>query len=246
MKYISTRSSDPTDPKQIFSFRQALELGYAPDGGLFVPSPSTPLAPFTQDEIKDFVSTNTITSFAVVAFMVLRKFVSEEEIPDGALNDICIKCVEGYEDPKDPFPVVELTYEETGKSSFFLTELFHGPTFCFKDLGQQLTIRLLSYFLNKDLEDAKEAKENGDVDVKVVKPVTAFVSTTGDTGPAALQAAADANCPILRVVVAHPDGQVWDFVSYKRNMPASPFPLFPLMSIHPHNPPSQKLFLKNP
>lgn len=32
----------------------------------------------------------------------------------------------------------------------FVAELFHGPTYCFKDLGQQLLVRLLARFAERD------------------------------------------------------------------------------------------------
>ena len=35
-------------------------------------------------------------------------------------------------------------------SPVFVAELFHGPTYCFKDLGQQLLVRLLARFAERD------------------------------------------------------------------------------------------------
>ena len=76
-------------------------------------------------------------------------------------------------------------------SQVFMAELFHGPTFCFKDLGQQLLVRLLAHFARR--RDQKR---------------TFLVSTTGDTGPAAMRAVSDAACPNLQIVVFYPDGQI--------------------------------------
>ena len=73
----------------------------------------------------------------------------------------------------------------------FIAELYRGPTYCFKDLGLQVLLRVLSYFATKRGARA-----------------TLLVSTTGDTGPAALRAAADVNNPLLRIVCFYPEGMV--------------------------------------
>lgn len=57
----------------------------------------------------------------------------------------------------------------------YVSELFWGPTFCFKDLGMRVTIGLLDYFARREDLDS----------------VTLVVSTTGDTGPACVQAVSD-------------------------------------------------------
>ena len=62
-----------------------------------------------------------------------------------------------------------------------IAELFHGPTFCFKDLGLRVLVRLLSH----------SASRRGD-------RKTLLVATTGDTARA-LRAAADVDDPHLRV-----------------------------------------------
>ena len=66
-----------------------------------------------------------------------------------------------------------------------------GPTLCFKDLGQQVLVRFLAHFLKS--------------------PKCLVASTTGDTGPAALNAVKSLNSDNLRLVVAHPYGQISEF-----------------------------------
>ena len=46
---------------------------------------------------------------------------------------------------------------------------------------------------------------------KKQKAVTLLVSTTGDTGPAAVQAVADIASPLLTLLVHYPYGQISDF-----------------------------------
>ena len=38
MKFVSTRRHDGSGERELYSFEEALLSGYAPDGGLFVPS----------------------------------------------------------------------------------------------------------------------------------------------------------------------------------------------------------------
>ena len=46
---------------------------------------------------------------------------------------------------------------------------------------------------------------------KKQQPATLLVSTTGDTGPAAVQAVADVANPLLTLLVHYPHGQISDF-----------------------------------
>lgn len=81
-----------------------------------------------------------------------------------------------------PVPIVSLS----GQLS--VLELFHGPTFAFKDFGARTLARLLSHF-NRD-----------------ASPLTILVATSGDTGGAVAQAFF--GVPGTRVVVLYPEGQV--------------------------------------
>lgn len=132
-----------------------------------------------------------------LAFDILRRFITEGEINSSDLADICAAAMSGSASQKNPVPI-----RTTSARKIHVAEQFHGPTFCFKDLGQQFTIRLLEHFARK--AGAKK---------QIV------VSTTGDTGPAALQAVADASAPsaggdheklqsYLSITMAHPDGQI--------------------------------------
>ena len=56
-------------------------------------------------------------------------FISPTEVSDIHLKDICNKSF-----PPDQFD--DVSYIPVKKlGSAFIAELFHGPTFCFKDLG---------------------------------------------------------------------------------------------------------------
>ncbi|CAD7922292.1 unnamed protein product [Amoebophrya sp. A25] len=219
--YVSTR--DPSG--RLFSFEEALLLGYAPDGGVFVPAPSSPLntAPFPASQLCLWASKlrSGVLRYNTLAFAVMRKFVHASEIPDEDLQEICDSAVESLLDwngrplhsgvtktatsSNNSSKIFEQGQQGKEKSKtdvasdrpssttvtsegqkmnvvpvrradagLFVAELFHGPTFCFKDIGQQWSIRFLSYFANR-----KGTRK------------MAIVSTTGDTGPAALRAVAD-------------------------------------------------------
>lgn len=56
-------------------------------------------------------------------------FISSTEINDEDLSEICNRSYNSKEFDEETFvPVKKL-------GSAFIAELFHGPTFCFKDLG---------------------------------------------------------------------------------------------------------------
>ena len=74
MRYHSTRSSSPD-----YSFFEAVELGLAPDGGLFVP------ATFPSISTEELLSWKGL-SYRDVAFQVLRKFIPQEEMLDVQLK----------------------------------------------------------------------------------------------------------------------------------------------------------------
>jgi threonine synthase len=73
----------------------------------------------------------------------------------------------------------------------YVQELFHGPTFAFKDVALQLVGRLFD----------RELSRRG-------RRATIVVATSGDTGSAAI--AACLGRPTLDVVVLHPEGRVSD------------------------------------
>jgi threonine synthase len=186
MKYTSTRSSSIS-----CSFEDAICSGYAPDGGLFVPESLPPVSAATLQEWAKL-------PYPVLSQQVLRLFIAQEEISDADLTKICTSAFRGFADPDHAVPVVQV-------GSLYIAELFHGPTFCFKDLGMQAVINLLSHFASQ-----RQRK------------IALLVSTTGDTGPAALQAVSDVDNPLLTILVHYPDGQISNF--QRRQLTTNPSP----------------------
>ena len=75
------------------------------------------------------------------------------------------------------------------EAGLWFLELFHGPTFAFKDLAMQCLGQLIPALLGKNN-----------------KEITILVATSGDTGSAALAAFADK--PQVRCLVLYPAGRI--------------------------------------
>ena len=120
-------------------------------------------------------------------------FISSDEVGDEDLRDIVANSYPVEEFDDNCFvPVKRLG--SSGAGGAYIAELFHGPTYCFKDLGMMPVINFLSYFATR-----------------ANRPTTLLVSTTGDTGPAAVHAVNSASNPLLTILVHYPDGQISDF-----------------------------------
>jgi threonine synthase len=154
--YLSTRGGS-TD----FSFRAAVLKGLASDGGLFIPH-SIPSLP------SDFPSSWSNLSFQDLALQILSLYVSREEIPEADLRDLVQRSYAAFRD-EDVTPLRELVRED----KLYLLELFHGPTYAFKDVALQFLGNLFEYFLVKENE-GKTGKERDHL--------TVLGATSGDTG----------------------------------------------------------------
>jgi threonine synthase len=122
MKYHSTRSLD------YFTFKQALFRGLAEDGGLFIPD-HIPTPNYRQWETLDF------PSLATEIFML---FI--DDIPKDVLHSILKKSFASFTHPlTTPLkPIANKT---------LILELFHGPTFAFKDVALQVLGNLFEHYL---------------------------------------------------------------------------------------------------
>jgi len=117
-------------------------------------------------------------SIAEIGFEVLREFTSED-IPESKLQEILEEAL-NFE-----IPAVEV------EKNIYSLELYHGPTYAFKDVGARFLARCLGYF---------NETEN--------KEVTILVATSGDTGGAV--ASGFYNVPGVNVVILYPSGKVSD------------------------------------
>ncbi|HQA07929.1 MAG TPA: threonine synthase [Syntrophomonadaceae bacterium] len=153
MLYFSSRGK--TDP---VSAAQAITMGIAADGGLFVPE----ILPRLNEE--DWLQLQK-SNYQQRAAHILRPFLPE--FTQDELN----KCVNAayhskrFDDPQIA-PLVKL------HDQVFIQELWHGPTCAFKDMALQMLPHLLTLSMAK-------TEEAGDIVI--------LVATSGDTGKAALE-----------------------------------------------------------
>lgn len=161
---ISTRGQAPA-----VGLREALLAGLAPDGGLYVPETLPRL------DATEWAAMRGRPLAEIGARMIGA--IAGDEFPVGTLHDLLAEALDF------PVPIVPLT------GQLGVVELFHGPTFAFKDVGARVLARLMSA-----VHDAGQP------------PLTVLVATSGDTGGAVAQAFH--GVPRTRVVVLYPHGQV--------------------------------------
>ena len=144
---------------QPVDFETAILSGFAPDGGLYVPTelPNISLATLAKWKNKDYIA---------VAYEVLSLFIDESTVPEVALKQILTDSFSTFY-KEDLIPV----YALKSSKNCYVQELFHGPTLSFKDVAMGFIVNLFNFFLKR-----KEEK------------MTIVVATTGDTGPAAAYA----------------------------------------------------------
>ena len=109
---MSNRYTSTRERSRSFRFEEALSLGYAPDGGLFVPEK---LPVVDEVALKEW----SYLTYPELSAAVLRLFISTEELSDPALAGICASTFEGFEDRDHAVPIVQL-------GSVYVAELFHG------------------------------------------------------------------------------------------------------------------------
>ncbi|MFA6751068.1 MAG: threonine synthase [Fermentimonas sp.] len=152
------------------SLQEAVVNGLAPDRGLYMPeiTPQLPVAFF-----EDIADKNLPEIASVVAGAFFADDISKDNL-DAIVTDTL----------NFDIPVKEI------EEGIYVLELFHGPTFAFKDVGARFMARMLSFFV----------KERQQEDVKVL------VATSGDTGSAVANGFLGVDG--IQVFVLYPSGKV--------------------------------------
>ena len=169
MKYFSTRGN----PKKI-DFIEVLTSGTAKDGGLYMPE-SFPK--FSEDEINSFENSSYEDLATNLLFPYIEGFLSKNDFEN------LIK------DAYSSFTIPEIVRLCETRNLGFILELFHGPTFAFKDVAMQL----LAAMLDKAAE-------------KTDKKIVVLGATSGDTGSAAIEACK--NFKDINIVILFPDQKI--------------------------------------
>lgn len=159
--------------------------GLASDGGLFIPEEIPQLPSDWQTRWRDH-------SFQQLAFEIFSLYISPSEIPSKDLKDIVEKSYSTFR-TSDVTPVITLDKSK----QLHLLELFHGPTFAFKDVALQFLGNLFEYFL---------VRRNKDKTVSQRQHLTVIGATSGDTGSAAIYGLRGKKD--VSVFIMHPKGKV--------------------------------------
>lgn len=170
MNFVSTVGGSP-----IVDLRTALTQGLAPDGGLYLPERMSPMDASTLAGLHG-------QSFSAVSRVVARHLLGSviphedlDRLVDAALDfDVPLIQLEDAARSGDTVAsreTVPFEDREASKDGTYLLELFHGPTFAFKDVGARFMAQLMGYLRAED-----------------DPPVTILAATSGDTGSAVAQA----------------------------------------------------------
>ncbi|PKC70791.1 threonine synthase [Rhizophagus irregularis] len=176
MKYRSTRGS----PK-LLSFSEAVLVGLAEDGGLFIPEnmPSLP---------ENWSKAWSDLTYKSLALEIFSLYIPREEISREELKQLIDKSY-------STFTFNDITPLKQIRENLYILELFHGPTFAFKDVALQFLGNLFEYLLEKKNKEKKE-EEN----------ITVLGATSGDTGSAAIYGLRGKKN--ISVFILHPRGKV--------------------------------------
>lgn len=140
--------------------QQTVLTGLAPDGGLYIPEHIPSLPANWRSDWKSY-------SFTDLSVAVLSLYISREEISEEELRTLVKESYKTFRHP-DVTPLKKI-----GDKRFIL-ELFHGPTFAFKDVALQLLGNLFEFFLLR--RNARKASGEKPENLTVVG------ATSGDTG----------------------------------------------------------------
>ncbi len=156
-------------PDHMVPLRQAVLEGLPKNGGLYVPASIPPI---------DFTALRKDKNLPLdeIAIQILTPYL-EEDLPADVIRTICAEAFNFN------CPVVKV------EENIFSLELYHGPTWAFKDFGARFMSRLFAYFLEGTGSKTK-----------------ILVATSGDTGGAVGHGFL--NNAFADVVILFPKGKV--------------------------------------
>ncbi|BFT76090.1 threonine synthase [Paenibacillus sp. P36] len=169
MEYISTRGK--VEP---LGFIDAILMGLANDGGLLVPKTIPQLSADTLQKWQNL-------SYSELALEIFSLFI-ENEIPRAELKQL-------VEDSYGTFRDEAVTPVKRLNDGTYVLELFHGPTFAFKDIALQFLGNLYGY-----------------VSRKTNSIIHILGATSGDTGASAIEGVRGKEG--IRICILHPHQKV--------------------------------------
>ena len=183
MRFYSTREKNPA--ARLFSLKEAAIMGLAPDGGLFMPER------IPQVDMKRIEELSSRSFPEMAAYLASLFF---DEFSESQLLEVCraafdfpipLKCVSAESSASAASPVsaapsasfasaacacaTASLQQSLSTPALYTLELFHGPTFAFKDVGARFMGQMLGRLADKE------------------KRINVLVATSGDTGSAVAQ-----------------------------------------------------------
>lgn len=169
LRYVSTRGIAPAVP-----YCEAIQAGFAPDGGLYVPEPAT--YPGFHKSRLDILRRDQPS---YIDTMIEWTYPFVDGVDMHTYRRIVADAFAPAQWGEDPAPIRKLSDKVS------ILELFHGPSGAFKDHAMQPVGKEFAHWL----------KRSG-------KSLTILVATSGDTGPAAVEAFRGVSG--VRVIVFYP------------------------------------------
>jgi threonine synthase len=127
MRYMSTRGG-----VRGLSFKDAVMMGLADDGGLLLPESIPALTPGEVEALEKL-------AYPELAFQIISRFAGD--IPSADLKELIDRSYATFTHPE----VTPLVHQD----GVYVLELFHGPTLAFKDVALQLLGNLFEYLLKE-------------------------------------------------------------------------------------------------
>ena len=171
MRFYSTREKNPA--ARLFSLKEAAIMGLAPDGGLFMPER------IPQVDMKRIEELSSRSFPEMAAYLASLFF---DEFSESQLLEVCraafdfpipLKCVSAAPSASSASAACACATASSQRSlstpALYTLELFHGPTFAFKDVGARFMGQMLGRLADKE------------------KRINVLVATSGDTGSAVAQ-----------------------------------------------------------
>ncbi|MGI2294642.1 threonine synthase [Paenibacillus sp. GXUN7292] len=169
MEYISTRGKVGN-----IGFIDAFMMGLANDGGLLIPKE---IPAVSAEQLKDWQK----LSYQELVLAIFELYTNGE-IPQEDLKQL-------IKDSYSTFRTPEVTPVHKLNDELYLLELFHGPTFAFKDIALQFMGQLYSYVASKKGEK-----------------IHILGATSGDTGASAIEGVRGKEG--IKICILHPNGKV--------------------------------------
>ncbi|MCQ6279329.1 threonine synthase [Bacillus sp. EB600] len=169
MKFVSTRGNVSG-----IGFIDTVLMGLANDGGLLIPEK---IPQITAEKLKEMSQ----LTYQELAYEIFSYYV-DGEIPENDLKELIEKSYATFRNP-------EVTPVKKVKENMYVLELFHGPTFAFKDIALQFLGNLYSY-----------------VSKKTGETIHILGATSGDTGASAIEGVRGKEG--IRICILHPFGKV--------------------------------------